>query len=283
MSQFNFDIMDSAGYGYYRVWAERGYLLKLAVIPFLIKFAATVVILALGYDNDILRQGLILFPGDLATGWVLAQFLRTLLKDERWPTILPPDIDERLLDKLLLRARGIVAATLAYGLISLSEYFIRFFLFGQIMGDAPLSERDMTDAKEISPFLLMAVIATGIGLFWAFRFTWIYIPFSVLMPPKDYLKALGGWMASGKMLVLYFCSMAPIMFLMVMLSRVVYSAFGGNAPEEGTSLAQFLVIFLAVIAETIVALVTTASFVWAMRNFLPKNPDLLKEMPKLGE
>jgi len=99
--KFDFNMMDAAGYGFYRVWTERHYLLKLATIPLLIKFACMITVMVLGIQGNILRQGLVLFPGVLAEGWVLAQFLRTLLKGERWPTILPPDIDDTLLDKLL--------------------------------------------------------------------------------------------------------------------------------------------------------------------------------------
>ena len=111
---------------------------------------------------------------------------------------------------------------------------------------------------------------------------WIYIPFSVLMPAKDYLKALGGMMASVRMLVLFLCSMSPVIFMMVMLSRIVVHLFG-DMGESGETIAQFIMIFLAVAAETVVGLVTTTAFVWAMRGFLPKSPDVLKEIPKLRE
>ncbi len=130
MAPFTFNIMDAAGYGYYRVWTERAYLLKLALIPLMIKFACTIALLVLGFQDNILRQGLVLLPGVLAEGWVLAQFLRTLLKDERWPTYLPAEIDDKVLDRLLLRARGIVAAVLAYGLIALASYALRYLVFG---------------------------------------------------------------------------------------------------------------------------------------------------------
>ncbi len=293
MSQFNFDIMDSVGYGYYRVWIERAYLLKLVMIPFLIKLACTVSVLVLGYENNILRQGLILLPGDVAIGWVLAQYLRTLLKNERWPTILPIDMDDKVLDALLLRARGIVAATLSYALIALLGYLLRYCFFGQFFGeDASLPEEEMgkvlSSAKadktiEVSPLLLIPVAAGVLSLVWLFRLMWVYIPFSVLMPVKSYLNALGGFMTSVRMLVLFFCSMIPVMFITVMLSRIIFHTFGGAVSEAGGSIAQFLVVLLAVLSETCVALVTTGAFVWAMRNILPKDPNVLKELPKMGE
>ena len=290
MSQFNFNMMDAAGYGFYRVWVERSYLLKLATIPLMIKFACMITVMVLDIDNNILRQGLILFPGVLAEGWVLAQFLRTLLKGERWPTILPPDIDDTLLDKLLIRARGIVAATLAYGLIALSLYLMRYLAFGLMFGNFHASQEDVSnllrppesgDAEKIqvSPLMFFPLLALFIGLFWAFRLAWVYIPLSVLMPVEDYLKKVSGAMSSVKMIVLYFCTMTPIMFVMIMISNIIFGAADGIS-ENGDNVARFIMVFFAVIADTLVALVSTAAFAWAMKDFLPKNTDLLKDLPK---
>jgi hypothetical protein len=294
MSQFNFNMMDAAGYGFYRVWVERSYLLKLMLIPLIIKFACMISVMALGYEGNALRQGLIMFPGIIAEGWVLSQFLRTLLKNERWPTIIPPTIDDNLLDKLLYRARGIVAATIAYALIGLSAYFIRYVMFGIISGDfsssSPATGEDISvllneaesgtgKGLHLSPAMLLPLMGITFAMFWAFRLMWIYIPLSVLMPIKDYLKALGGMMASVKMMVLYFCTMTPVMFLTVMLSRLVFTMADGLG-EAGEGIGRFSVILIAVIAETLVALVSTAAFVYAMKDFLPKTTDLLKDLPK---
>lgn len=292
MSNFNFNMMDSAGYGFYRVWVERSYLLKLAAIPLMIKFACMITVMVLDIDDNILRQGLILFPGVLAEGWVLAQFLRTLLKGERWPTILPADIDDTLLDKLLLRARGIVAATLAYGLIALGLYLVRYLTYGVIFGDFHASQEDIAkllhppEAAEanqlaMNPLMFFPLMAMFVGLFWAFRLVWVYIPLSVLMPADEYLKKVTGFMSSVKMVVLYFCTMTPIMFVVIIISNVVFGAFGASA-EGDDSVARFIMVFFAVIADSLVGLVSTAAFVWAMKDFLPKNTDLLKDLPKLS-
>ncbi len=290
MSQFNFNMMDSAGYGFYRVWVERAYLLKLATIPLLIKFACMITVIVLGLEDNILRQGLILFPGVLAEGWVLAQFLRTLLKGERWPTVLPADIDDTMIDKLLLRARGIVAATLIYGLISLSFFLVRYLLLGLVFGNFEATNEEISNLLKAAeadpdrkvamhPLAFFPLLGLMVALFWAVRLVWVYIPLSVLMPVNDYLKSIGGMMASVKMTVLYFCTMTPVMFITIMMSRIIYSAAG--SPEDGQDGgARFIVMFLAVMADTLVGLVSTAAFAWAMKDFLPKNTDLLKDFPK---
>ena len=290
--KFEFDIMDSAGYGYYRLWSERAYLFKLALIPFLIKLACTVTVMVLGYEDNLLRQGLIFLPGDLVQGWLLAQYLRTLLMNERWPTILPIDMNEKVLDSLLMRARGIVACALAYALIALATYFIRFCIFGQLTEsdlspdggmDNILPSKEGEKVADVSELAFIPMVASLVGLVWAFRLMWIYIPFSVLMPMRDYLKAVGGFISSLRMMALFFCAMAPVMFVTVMLSRGVFNLLGGAADDSSANLSQFIVVILAVFSEMLVALVTTGSFAWAMRGFLPKHPDALKTLPKLGE
>lgn len=295
MSQFNFNMMDAAGYGFYRAWVERAYLLKLMMIPLIIKFACMISVTALGVEGNTLRQGLIMFPGIIAEGWVLAQFLRTLLKNERWPTVLPNDIDDKLLDKLLTRARGIIASTLAYALIGLSAYFIRYITFGLVTGDfganspttseeisTMLNDVDGADGKgfQMNSALFLPLLGLTVLMFWAFRLMYVFIPLSVLMPIKDYLKALGGMMASVKMLVLYFCTMTPIMFVTIMISRVVFT-MADNLGEVGDGAGRFVMIFVAMFAEILVALVSTTAFVYAMKDFLPKDTDLLKDLPKV--
>lgn len=296
MSQFNFNMMDAAGYGFYRAWVERAYLLKLMMIPLIIKFACMISVMALGVEGNTLRQGLIMFPGIIAEGWVLAQFLRTLLKNERWPTVLPNDIDDKLLDKLLSRARGIIASILAYALIGLSAYFIRYITFGLVTGDfganSPTSSEEIStmlnevdgDGKgfQMNPALFLPLLGLTVLMFWAFRLMYVFIPLSVLMPIKDYLKALGGMMASVKMLVLYFCTMTPIMFVTIMISRVVFTIVD-NLGEVGDGADRFVMIFVAMFAEILVALVSTTAFVYAMKDFLPKTTDLLKDLPKPSE
>ena len=142
VAQFQFNIMDAVGYGYYRVWQERTYLGKLAFFPFLIKLACVIGVYVLGLESNILRQGLILFPAYLAEGWMLAQFLRTLLKDERWPVFVPEQAGQDFLTKLMPRARGIIAATLVYTLLELFTNILRYVTFGN------LTPEDMTRMSE---------------------------------------------------------------------------------------------------------------------------------------
>lgn len=276
-------MMDAVGYGFYRVWMERAYLIKLAFIPFLIKFACAVAVFAFDLQGDILRQGLILFPAAMAQGWVLAQLIRTLLKGERWPTILPETIDDKTLDRLLLRARGIVACILSFSLfallINLFKYFFVLTFFGVVdFSPALFNEENMKDIHITNAQVIGAFALLGAG-FWAFRLVWVYIPLTVLMPVKEYLMAVRGAMTSVKMLVLYMCVFTPVTFVTIMLSRFMYQIFG-TVMEDA---AQFLVLFVLVVSEFVISLVVTTAFVYALKNIIPHERDLMKDMPQFGD
>lgn len=294
--KFSFNIMDAAGYGYYRVWVERDYLFRLALVPFLVKFACTVAIFALELDDNVLRQGLVMLPAMFAEGWVIAQFLRTLLMNERWPIVFPKTPDLRLVDKLLSRARGIIASVLSYVLLGMLAYFLRYTLFEFLPSEQEITEVQQGGADSDDLFiprdggaesmgaggaigfvaLLPAVLSIVVSV-WLFRFMWIYIPLAVLMPLKGYVRALSGFMSSVYLLILFFSCMAPASFLAVMLIRVVYMATGTGSGSE--MVGHFLAVFLSVAAEILVGLVTTAAFAWAMRGFLPRAKGTFSDFP----
>lgn len=292
---FNFEIMDAAGYGYYRVWKERRYLAKIAAIPFFIKFASTIAILALNLDDNQLRQGLIMLPSMFAQGWVLAQFLRTLLMNEYWPMQLPLIPDETIINKLLNRARGIISSVLIYVLLGMLAYVMRYGLYEIMPSDEELdAARESVKAAEeagqasgASGGNFLMTIATLVptlmaiaAVIWLFRFMWLYIPFAVLYPVRDYLKNLAGFMSSVKLLLLFFSCMAPITFLAVFCARIVFSLTDGMG-ESGDAIANFITIFIGSVSEICVALVTTAAFAWAMRSFLPRKKETFLDFPEL--
>ncbi len=177
--------MDATGYGYHRVWRERAYLLKMAIIPLLIKFACTIAVFAMGIEDNFLRQGLVMLPADFAEGWLLAQFLRTLLTDERWPIVLDKMPDERMMSRLLTRARGIVSATLIYVLVSMAGNIMLFGSFA-MLGDSafgPLKDAENRDVAgdavrqsenidALGTVMFVPSVLALIGLIWAFRLFW---------------------------------------------------------------------------------------------------------------
>lgn len=297
---FSFNIMDAAGYGHYRVWKERAYLLKLALVPLIIKLAATIAVYALELEDEVLRQGFVMLPAMFAQGWVLAQWLRTLLMNERWPVMLPQTPDEHLVNRLINRARGIVSSVLVYVLIGLFAYVLRYVLMEVIPSEEEIRQLETArenagqqlanDAAEdigglssmLGVLAVVPLIAGIAAMVWAFRLFLLYIPFSVLMGFSNYMRALGGFMPSAKLLVLFFICMAPATFVASVLSQAIVKMTGTMA-DGGDTLAHFLIIFMSVCIEMVIALVTTAAFAWSMQNILPHTKDAMSDFPKLSK
>lgn len=263
---YQFDLIDAVSFGYGSVWKERAYLFKMMIVPILIKFASMVIIVAQGFEDLPLKQGLILIPAALVEGWLLAQFLRTLVKQERWPIVLDEEPDERTLVYLMNRARGIVACCLVYVLLMLVTFALKSGFDALTVAHIfPAAPED--PAAQDPRMMAMAISLLVIGL-WAFRFYWLYIPFSVLVSPSDYLKYIGGFSASFKMMGLFLISSVPLMIVSVVVSNLVASLFelGGDQMHDA---GNFFIMLVGSITEIIVSLVVTASMAWSLRGLLP--------------
>lgn len=254
--------MDAAGYGHFRVWKDRAYLAKLALIPFLVKLASIVAVMVLEYPADYLKQGLVMLPSLCAIGWMLAHYTRTLLLNERRPTTmnhmgalvrLGGVHRQNALKFVMWRARGIVASVLIYVFFGLISYVLIFLINSVVAipiggeGAQPLDSggispnissnisADMagnSSAANLSPLVSLLMLGAGIGVmgaaFWSFRLVWLYIPLAVLYPMREYMYQVRGFMSSLRYLALFFCCMAPASFAMMLVVRLIFTIFGGG-------------------------------------------------------
>jgi hypothetical protein len=282
-ASFNFDLIDAAGYGYHRVWAERQYLIRLAFIPLILKFACAVLAYSLGYTDDLLRRGLIILPAVFAQGWVMAQFLRTLLMEERWPMPLPERGDEAAFARVILRARGIVSSTLVFVLINLASTVLAWGAFeldrvaqGVVDQQAAVPSGDAENPGANMLLFIPAVAAIFLSL-WSIRLLWVYIPYAVLMPIGTYLKRLGGFMASIRLAGLYLICMVPLNVLAMMMVQGLLTSSGATL-DNVPAYISFISIFLGVITDFIVGLLATAAVAYAMRGIIPHHAEALKDV-----
>ena len=274
--KFTFDMIDSAGYGYHRVWQERAYLVRLAFIPLIIKFILTLCVYAFGYEDEILRRGLIMLPGALVQGWVLGQFLRTLMMEERWPMPLPKAGDELAISKLILRARGIISATLVYTLIAL---IVNVMGWGASLLDGSLQDLAAQQAagtveRDDNPlFFFPALIMIG-SLVMIFPLLWVYIPYAVLMPMKDYLTRVIGFLPSLKMFCVFLICMVPINVMASLFSYALVRPYGDTL-DAAPAVIRFIMLLISVGADMITALIVTTGMAYALRDVVPRHPAAL--------
>lgn len=273
-----FDLIDSASFGYKTVWQERKYLARLAIVPIVIKLICTVVVFSFGYEENFLRQGLIFLPAAFAEGWLLAQFLRTLLNLERWPTKLSDTISDAQMSALLLRARGIMAATILFALTAFLTYGLKeIFLVFYTMSGGSLDPNSVA-AEQVppNPLYFIPAFILIVASIWIFRYMWLYIPASVLMPLGDFLKKIGGIMASVRMMGVFLVAVMPCAILFIFLSKIVIVLSG----TADSNFAQFLILIIGVLIDTLISLLTTASMAYALRFIVPKHPQALTDIDK---
>ncbi|MBI1326131.1 MAG: hypothetical protein GC136_00640 [Alphaproteobacteria bacterium] len=261
-----FDLITAAGSGYQWVWLERHYLLKLALLPVFVKSVCSMAALALGYDAQDLSYALVMLPAFFAEGWIVAQAARTQITNERWPIPMPPPelIDDSDIEKLIPRARAILACIITFVLLKmLSQGMATFglFLMSHVEPQAASSSNDVLSSTG-------GLIALAIMIFaiWAFRFVYIYVGMVVLMPVRNYIKLFPHFISSVKLLALWLITNVPGLFLVMIISGFLIAPYGD--PSLIPAGMKFVLMIFAGITEMLLSLVATAAFVAAFSNVL---------------
>lgn len=249
-----FDIITAAANAYRICWEERRYIARLAVFPLLIKlvcftFAAS---FAKG-DGMMLRFSLYMLPAYFAEGWMLAHFTRLLVLNHRWP-FLPSGDRNSDMAALSERARGVLAGMIVFVLINLGLGLFNSVV-AHYLGSLP---EDMTENPEnLPPGITVVTLALLVGTLWGFRMLWLYIPFSLNMRGRDYLRSLKGFMASVHLIGIWLLCSIPFFLVMRMFSGAIITAIG-----EGSS--AFPLFVLTAIVDTFKNLLTTAGITFAL-------------------
>ena len=257
------DIVHSSLMGYKTVWEEREYLLKLALVPLIVKFMSTILVYAMEIELLSLRHVLFMVPSYIVEGWMIGQFLRTLLTGERWPMKIPKSPTKEQIGFMLWRARGILGVILCFTLVML------------IQGGAAVYMTDLKELLEVEPRdtptassfpLLVAAFALMFFTIWIFRLVWIYIPLAVLMPMGTFLKEIKGIMTSVYMAGVWLLSIVPVMFVVMLFSGLFFG--GGDGSLSGIS--GFLTIMLHVFGELLSQIVAITAMAYAFKAILIK-------------
>ena len=96
------------------------------------------------------------------------------------------------------------------------------------------------------------------------------------MPIGDFLKKIGGFMASVRMMGVFLITMVPCFLLALVLSNGLTALVGGPDSDLG----RFILVIVSVIIETLISLLSTAAMVYVFRHILPKHPQALPDINK---
>ena len=263
-----FDIVNAAGYGYYKVWQERRWLVRLAAVPLAVKIICFLVIGTKGWGDRLLLQGLALLPSYLADGWMLSHFVRLLFLGQRWPFRLSGNIMQ---DRAAIkdRLRGVMAGTAAY---AASRFlFTGFMAAGTDAKNlfVPLLKKSgLHDPHEIGLAALCAFLAV-LGL-WGFRLLWFYIPAALHYNLRQCLRDLRGALTSFYMLGASVICFLPLLALAGFLISFISTAFTHGGATSLPVAVIDLETVLRALTDIVVALILTGCMAHGLQAMIAR-------------
>lgn len=250
------DIVNTARQAYRIAWAEREYLMKLALVPLIIKYIFYVIAVNLVEPNDILRLSLFMVPAYFVEGWLLSHWVRTLIvPHHRWP-FQPSGHEGKDLKEIRTRARGVMAGAVAYSLINL--LIAGFFSF--FMAQIPM---DM-DPAEANPAVAISGIVMMALTFFLFRFVWLYIPLAVNVNLRVVMHKLRAKGVSFNLIGVWLACFMPPILALYMIGGVLTSIAGADP----LPLMDGLIMLVRVALDTVKNLVVTAGMAYAFIQIL---------------
>jgi len=256
----NFDITRAAARAYQTSWAERRYLVKMALVPFLLKCVCYLLAFSYGQEDNYLRLTLCMLPAYFAEGWMLSHYTRLLFLGHRWPFRPSGDFQQDI-PLLRTRARGIMSGLLVYVLINMAIGFMLSFII-RIM---PTPGTDPSDIPDSLGFLLIMVLAFS---FWGFRLVWLYIPYAVNMDASYYLHALRGPLSSLSIIGVWLMCIMPFFLLVQIPGSLLHHLMKDTA---GDTVASFIFIILLMGVDTVKNIISTAGVGYGLQEVLGKD------------
>jgi hypothetical protein len=257
MAKFNF--VDAAAKGYKFIWNERRMLLHYGFWPLILKISSFSVIAALGYEKNLLRQGLILLPAYFLEAWLVAIAVRFALFGERSPEPLNAASGTNTPQAREAR-RAIMAGVLIYLMIKLFSSFTGGIIM-DITADAPKEPSPVTAGMYFAMLVVTAIMV------WAFRFFWIYVPAMMGMRISHFLRLIQGFNSSLYIIGLWMICVMPALLILLAGSKILMLLFPGTS-GMGPVIYMQLFAALQAFVEMIVALASSVAFGYAIMDMI---------------
>lgn len=259
-----FDLILAAGKAYQTSWLERRYLLRLAILPFVIKAFCYMLAFAMGHQDDHIALTLFLVPAFFLEGWMLSHYVRLLMLGHRWPFRPTGDLQDDL-PVLRMRARGIMAGTISYVLINMAMGGIMALLMTFVpMLDVSAENYDPSTASPSIGLLMMFLL---VALIWAFRFVWLFVPLAANINAGFYLKSLKGYLSSFPLIGVWLVCIVPFFMAMRFVGGMLHEVLKAGVGED---VASFALVILMVAMDTIKNIVATAGITYAVMEIFEK-------------
>lgn len=247
-------ILKCAIMGHKTVWQHRSFILKIALLPLLVKALCTLVVYNMQVDIFHLRFFLVMLPSYILDGWLIAHVLRLLLLNEKhieFPVRNPAVKATILFSVLAMMIQG--------GIVSLLPNTM------DMLGLEKVTANWKPNIIEFGFYVLALVMAI-----WAMRLIWLYLPLSIGSSMKEFLREIKGYGTSIYMIGVWLAAMLPITIVLVLLPALTVPIEFETIYQLPTSLA-IPVMVLRVLSEMISLLIVTASMAYMFLDILKKH------------
>lgn len=245
---------------YRLVWAERFYILHIATVPFLVIYINYMLVELAAPEALPLRRGLYLFPAMIAEGWLVAQFLRTLLTRERWP--MPPltGPNDPNIRHRFARARALLAGILFYTLISLGTNATAGVM-ATLMPVQPGQTPPVTPPSALGWMMAWLILVLS-----QFRLLWLHIPMLQGQNVYTFIRRSQIWILNFQLVAVWLLSVVPVFLALVVVVKPLVMI------EPSISVFAFaltlVTAFIHVAAQLIISIVASTAITIALQPFL---------------
>ena len=259
-----FNIIKATQEGYKYIWDSRLLILKLGAMPVMVKFISYAVIIMLGLESNILRQGLVLFPAYLLEGYLVCALLRYAIYSHE-SQIQPPGAEAYQYYKQ--RALDIQAGAIIYTLLKLIAAFAVGLLLNFV--DPEQAEKAAGPASFENFFLMMICLYLAL---WGFRLIWIYIPTTLGFSSLNYLKKVRGMSFSFHILSVWIMCILPLTIFMLLCSDIL-RAMTGHSADLPSQVYIFAMLGVQSVLETVMAVLSSIGIGFGIYAILSNKVD----------
>lgn len=254
------DIITAAGVAYKKTWAERNYLLRMAMIPFLVKLACFTGLAVYGDEKSLWIGSIILLPSFFLEGWLLSHWARTIMTGgaHRWPFKMTNNRDKDTIE-IMVRGRGVMAGTICYALVN-------FLVSGYYAYVLPFFPVELDPHNADPKLAAIAFISVMTSLFF-FRYVWIYVPLAMNIPLTQILLVLKPMRLTFQMIGLWMICVVPVLLVLKIFGDGLMG-LAGEANEGAVFDSAFLILRIA--TDMIKNLICTAGMAYVFLFLLGK-------------
>lgn len=265
----SFDFIEAAVRGYEFVWRERKYLARVAFPVVFVKIACLLAIVSFGVQKQYLLAGLFTFPGFVLEGLLVIGALRYLLYGEYifvWGRVFIPHAPSKPLFPPVSsenRVFCLQAGLVMYLLIKLFELLLNGYT--KTINDV-MTAQPMAQTPPEPSLLSFIVMLCFIGIFiWSFRLLFLYVPLTMNVMIKDYLKSVKGFESSLYMLGVYLICFLPLVVGFSFLSEILKMVFL-SIPGIPTIIDAIFLSIHEVVSALVIATAITHGFIEILSN-----------------